>query len=100
VPALKTLDAACVKAGRDPTTLQRTVTVFVDLPGSETDPSKGGYSRYFASRTPATGTPEQLAELLRDFARLGVCHVQICMASTTKSAIDAFAPVLEILDRG
>ena len=100
VPALETLDAACVKAGRDPATLQRTVTVLVDLPGSESDPSKGGYSKYIASRSPATGTSEQLAELLRNFARLGVGHVQIDMASMTKAAIDGFAPVLEILDRG
>ena len=100
MPALEILDAACVKAGRDPATLQRTVTVFVDLPGSETDPSKGGYSWHYTSRKPLTGTSEQLAELLRNFARLGVGHVQIWIAPTTKSAIDAFAPVLEILDRG
>ena len=100
MPALETLDAACVKAGRDPATLQRTVTVLVDQPGLESDPSKGGFSKYFASRTPATGTPEQLAELLRGFARSGVGHVQIFMAPLTKAAIDAFAPVLEILDRG
>ena len=100
VPALEALDAACVKAGREPATLQRTVTVVVDLPGLETDPSKGGFSNFYASKTPATGTPDQLAELLRNFARLGVGHVQIEMASMTKAAIDAFAPVLEILDRG
>ena len=100
MPALETLDAACVKAGRDPATLQRTVTVLVDLPGSESDPSKGGFSKFFAfPRTPATGTSEQLAELLRGFARAGVGHVQIFMAPLTKTAIDAFSPVLKILDR-
>jgi alkanesulfonate monooxygenase SsuD/methylene tetrahydromethanopterin reductase-like flavin-dependent oxidoreductase (luciferase family) len=100
VPALQALDAACAKAGREPTTLKRTVTVLVDLPGSESDPSKGGFSKFFASRTPATGTSEQLAELLRGFARTGIEHVQIFMAPLTRAGVDAFAPVLEILDRG
>ncbi len=100
VPALAAVDAACVKAGRDPATLQRTVSVLVDLPGSESDVSKGGFSAYRASRTPATGTPEQLAELFRGYARVGVSHVQIFMAPTTMASIDAIAPVLEILDRG
>lgn len=100
VPALAALDAACVKAGRDPATLQRTVSVMVDPLGSPSDPSKGGFSRYFASRTPATGTPEQLADVLRGFARAGVGHVQIFMTPMNKAVIDGFAPVLEILDRG
>jgi alkanesulfonate monooxygenase SsuD/methylene tetrahydromethanopterin reductase-like flavin-dependent oxidoreductase (luciferase family) len=98
-PALEAMDAACAKFVRDPKTLQRTATLLVDLPGSESDASKGGFSAYFASRTPATGTPPQLAEHLRSFAAAGVDHVQIFMQPLTVAAIDAFAPVLEILDR-
>ena len=94
------MDAACVTAGRDPATLQRTVTVLIDLPGSESDPAAGGVSRYRASRKPATGTPEELAELLRAFARAGVDHVQIYLAPGTVVGIDAMMPVLELLDRG
>ncbi len=99
-PALAAVDAACVKAGRDPATLQRTVSILVDRPGAESDVSKGGFSAYFASRSPATGTPEQLAELLRGYARSGVGHVQIFTAPMSMAAIDFFAPMLEILDRG
>jgi probable F420-dependent oxidoreductase len=99
-PAREAMDAACVKAGRDPATLQRTVTVLIDLPGSESDPAAGGLSGYRASRTPATGTPEELAELLRAFARAGVDHVQIFLEPNTVVGIDALMPVLELLDRG
>lgn len=100
VPAREAIDAACVTAHRDPATLQRTVTVLIDLPGSESDPAAGGISRYRASRKPATGTPEELAELLRAFARAGVDHVQIFLEPRTQVGIDAFMPVLELLDRG
>jgi len=99
-PALAAVDAACAKTRRDPSTLRRTATILVDLPGSESDPTKGGFSSYFASRTPATGTPEQLAELFRDYARAGIDHIQICTQPMTMAEIDALAPVLEILDRG
>jgi alkanesulfonate monooxygenase SsuD/methylene tetrahydromethanopterin reductase-like flavin-dependent oxidoreductase (luciferase family) len=103
VPALDALDVACSKAGRDPATLQRTVAVLVDLPGSESDASTGGFSKMWASRTPATGTSEQLAELLRNFAREGVDQVQLVATQhtqPTEAAIEALSPVLEILDRG
>jgi len=99
-PALEAVDAACAKVGRDPATLQRTVTVLVDFPGAESDPSKGGFSAYFASRAPAIAKPEQLAELLRDYARSGVGHVQLFMSPMTRTRIDAIAPMLELLDRG
>ena len=36
-PAREAMDAACVKAGRDPAMLQLTVTVLIDLPGSESE---------------------------------------------------------------
>ena len=100
VPAREAMDAACVTAGRDPATLQRTVTMLIDLPGSESDPAAGGVSRYHASRKPATGTPEELAELLRAFARAGVDQVQIYLAPGNVVGIDALMPVLELLDRG
>jgi probable F420-dependent oxidoreductase len=99
-PAREAVDTACVAAGRDPATLQRTVTVLIDLPGAESDPAAGGISRYRASRMPATGTPEELAELLRAFARAGIDHVQIFLEPSTAVGIDSLMPVLELLDRG
>ena len=53
LPALAAVDSACMKAGRDAATLQRTVSLLVDLPGSESDPKAGGIANYRASRTPA-----------------------------------------------
>jgi alkanesulfonate monooxygenase SsuD/methylene tetrahydromethanopterin reductase-like flavin-dependent oxidoreductase (luciferase family) len=98
--ARQALDTACVKAGRDPTTLQRTVTVLIDLPGSKKGPVAGWVQRYrslFAP--PATGSSEELASLLRGLAREGISHVQVWLEPSTMDGIDAFVPVLELLDR-
>ena len=98
--ARQALDTACVKAGRDPTTLQRTVTVLIDLPGSKKGPVAGWVQRYrslFAP--PATGSSEELASLLGGLAREGISHVQVWLEPSTMDGIDAFVPVLELLDR-
>jgi hypothetical protein len=47
-----------------------------------------------------TGSPEVLAEALRAFAREGISHIQIAFEPMTLSSIEAFAPTLELLDRG
>jgi len=81
-------------------TLQRTVTVLIDLPGSKKGPVAGWVQRYrslFAP--PATGSSEELASLLRGLAREGISHVQVWLEPSTMDGIDAFVPVLELLDR-
>ena len=46
------------------------------------------------------GSPEVLAEGLRSYARAGFTHVQIWLEPATIPGIEAFAPVLELLDAG
>jgi probable F420-dependent oxidoreductase len=89
IPPLRTkVDAACDAAGRDPSTLERTVTVLVgfDLPG------KVGHPQV---KTPLSGSPDEIAEGLRAYAREGVSHLQIYLDPMTPAAIEAFAPVIE-----
>ncbi|MCA1669821.1 MAG: hypothetical protein LC793_21000, partial [Thermomicrobia bacterium] len=90
IPPLRdAIDAACTAQGRDPATLGRTLTVGVSvlgrtMPGSET----------------ITGTPEQMADTLRAFAREGIAHVQIWLTPTSSAGVEALAPVLDLLDQG
>jgi alkanesulfonate monooxygenase SsuD/methylene tetrahydromethanopterin reductase-like flavin-dependent oxidoreductase (luciferase family) len=94
VPAYTALlDAACREAGRDPATLARTVAIFArfDLPGQVEHPTRA---------TPLTGTPEELAEVMRAYARAGVAHLQVYLDPMTMAGLEALAPVLECLDRG
>jgi alkanesulfonate monooxygenase SsuD/methylene tetrahydromethanopterin reductase-like flavin-dependent oxidoreductase (luciferase family) len=49
---------------------------------------------------PISGSPEEMAETFRAFAREGVSHVQIWLTPTSRAGVEAFAPVLELLDQG
>jgi alkanesulfonate monooxygenase SsuD/methylene tetrahydromethanopterin reductase-like flavin-dependent oxidoreductase (luciferase family) len=85
------VDAACRAAGRDPATLERTVTVLVDMPGA-------GH-RAIRERGPyLAGSTEELADALRGIAREGVSHVQVVLDPNTIASIERLAPVLALLD--
>jgi probable F420-dependent oxidoreductase len=90
---LAQVDAACAATGRDSATLQRTVGVNVNLPGHPTTGDSTDQA------PPITGTPEEIAAKLRAYADQGVSHLQIIIGPETVSGVEAFAPVLEALDR-
>jgi alkanesulfonate monooxygenase SsuD/methylene tetrahydromethanopterin reductase-like flavin-dependent oxidoreductase (luciferase family) len=87
-PLREAIDAACREHGRDPATLARTITVGATVLGRQ------------SFGEPISGSPEEMAETFRAFAREGVSHVQIWLTPTSRAGVEAFAPVLEILDRG
>jgi len=90
VPAKRALvDAACADVGRDPATLERTISVEACLPGQAPKPG--------AESTPLHGDTDELATAIDAFAAEGVGHLQIILEPNTRSAIEGFAPVLERL---
>ena len=94
------IDAACREQGRDPATLERTVTVL--MADSTADPWWDRLpSTQIAAQpalVPLTGTPETVAGVLREYEREGISHVQICVEPTTRKTIEDLVPVLEALD--
>ena len=99
VAPLRTLvDAACAEAGRDPATLERTVAVLIEGPGSVTFPK--GYAGWFLGpeRPALAGSPEVLAAEFRAYANAGISHLQVWVNPTTVAGVEALAPVLELLD--
>jgi alkanesulfonate monooxygenase SsuD/methylene tetrahydromethanopterin reductase-like flavin-dependent oxidoreductase (luciferase family) len=95
-PLRDRVDAACREAGRDPATLGRTAAVFVDMaPGGRKSPPLPAHWIF----DPLAGPPERLAEELRAYAREGISHVQLWLEPNTLESLEAFAPVLELLDR-
>jgi len=97
IPPLRVLvDEACRDVGRDPAEVERTVAVLVRLPGGS-GRLQGDAAQ--ARIPPASGEPAELAEVLRDFARQGIGHVQLVLDPIDLDAIRALAPALAELDR-
>lgn len=91
------VDAACVAAGRDPATLGRTVGIQVDLLNDQREPFTP--RQWLREPWPLTGSPDQLADQIRAFTRARVDHLILWLDPVTPAALEAFAPVLELLDR-
>jgi len=88
------VDAACVSVGRDPADLDRTVAVLIDYTEGRGIPNSFNPSRL----PPLSGSPENLAGELRALAAAGVSHAIITTIPMTIESIEAFAPVLNLLD--
>jgi alkanesulfonate monooxygenase SsuD/methylene tetrahydromethanopterin reductase-like flavin-dependent oxidoreductase (luciferase family) len=87
-PLRARLDAACWEQDRDPASLGRTVGVRVTL-----------LDRTVSLGEPLSGSPEQVAAVFRQFADEGISHIQVWLAPSTVAGIEAFTPVLELLDQ-
>ena len=80
---------ACAEHGRDPSTLVRTTAVRVNVPGSGYRPAPG--------ERPLSGSPEEMAEVLRGHAALGIAHVQVALTMGGREGVQAFSPVIRSL---
>lgn len=94
VPLRERIRAACADEGRDPESLQLTITVLVDTTNGQIEIP----DVISMGATPLRGTPEQIAAELRAYAELGVSHIQIYPFPLTPLGIERLQPVLELLD--
>jgi alkanesulfonate monooxygenase SsuD/methylene tetrahydromethanopterin reductase-like flavin-dependent oxidoreductase (luciferase family) len=86
------VDGACLAAGRDPASLERTLLVRIDVLGME--------GRPFGQGAHLRGSAQELAEAIRGYGREGITHLQAWLHPNTLVGIEAFAPVLALLDKG
>jgi len=92
------VDAACVDADRDPGTLDRVVGIQADVLD---DRREASFPRqYLKCFWPHSGSSEQIAEAIRGYTRAHVNHLIVWIDPVSVEGVEAFAPVLEILDRG
>jgi alkanesulfonate monooxygenase SsuD/methylene tetrahydromethanopterin reductase-like flavin-dependent oxidoreductase (luciferase family) len=90
IPELRAkVDTACVAAGRDPSTLTRSVSVLLDLPGRAGRPRE--------KSIPLSGSNEEVAATLRAFADEGIDHLQIVVDPNNLKGLEAFGRVLELV---
>jgi alkanesulfonate monooxygenase SsuD/methylene tetrahydromethanopterin reductase-like flavin-dependent oxidoreductase (luciferase family) len=91
-PRLAALEAACVEVGRDPATIGRSAGVVVE-PTSFTGSAA-------VLGTPVRGSAEEIADGFRAFRDGGFTQLEVILWPPTPAALDAMAPVLELLDAG
>ncbi len=86
------LQEACQKVGRDPATIEFTAAVGVKLlaPG-ESKP---------ANAPELTGTPEEVAGMLRGFVDIGLQHLIVALDPDGVAGVERFARVIALLDQG
>jgi alkanesulfonate monooxygenase SsuD/methylene tetrahydromethanopterin reductase-like flavin-dependent oxidoreductase (luciferase family) len=85
----KLVEEGCIDHGRDPATLVRTAALRVAIPGSGYVPAP--------EEEPLQGSPEEMAEVLRGHAELGVSQVQVALTMGGVEGVEAFAPVIRAL---
>jgi probable F420-dependent oxidoreductase len=90
-PLLEMVEKACAAAGRDPATLERSVSVLVGLGD---DPGARGVSVPYLS-----GSAEEIAAELRAYAALGISHIQIRVEPITVESIEALGEVVDHVRR-
>jgi probable F420-dependent oxidoreductase len=90
------VDVACREVGRDPATLERSASLLVNVTG-HARPGDNWVADARAGQA-LSGSTEELATALSAYADAGIGHVQVWLDPNTVAGIEAFAPVLALLD--
>jgi alkanesulfonate monooxygenase SsuD/methylene tetrahydromethanopterin reductase-like flavin-dependent oxidoreductase (luciferase family) len=95
------VDAACRREGRDPATLERTVTALIADPAADPWWDRLPTDNWVEAGPlkPLTGTPHAIAEELLAYRAEGISHLQICLEPTTCATIEGLASVLDYVRR-
>ncbi|GAC1663709.1 MAG: LLM class F420-dependent oxidoreductase [Candidatus Limnocylindrales bacterium] len=88
-PRLAALEAACIDVGRDPATIGKSAGIVVE-PTSAT-----GAAEVFGA--PLHGSAEEIADGLRAFQAGGFTQIEVLLWPATPAALEAMAPVLDLL---
>ena len=88
-PRLAALEAACLEVGRDPATIGKSAGIVVE-PTSFTGSAE-------VLGKPVRGSAQEIADGLRAFRTGGFTHLEIVLWPPTLAALEAMAPVLELL---
>lgn len=89
------VDAAAMAVGRDPSTLEATAAVFVQLEGGG-GRQMGDYGAG-AAVEPITGSPAEIADQLVAFGPAGASHLQLVVDPITRDSIEWLAEVTALV---
>ncbi|MGD2100611.1 MAG: LLM class flavin-dependent oxidoreductase [Acidimicrobiia bacterium] len=92
---LDELSAACHDTGRDPSTVEKTAAVLVEL---ERGSGRRAGSEERPEAPPIRGSHEEIAERLGAFAAAGISHLQLVVDPIDTAAVEELALVRALLD--
>lgn len=93
VELVEMVDRACEEQGRDPSTLGRSIGVWVENPGSPVKCEDVGLG------IPLRGGPDEVADILSGFEDLGVTMIELLPFPDAKPGLDFAGEVIAALDR-
>ena len=93
-PLRELVDAACRDVGRDPATVERTISISVDPSGRREWPKHWHINDDLSEARPLTGSVQEIAAGLRGFGEQGVSHLQLYPIPPTLATIEALGPIL------
>ena len=99
-PLRERVDEACREVGRDPETLQRTVSVLIAEPEAEPWWNKLPTGHNYKPLEPLVGEPVEIAAGLSAYLGEGIAHVQVSIDQISTGAIERIAPALELIRKG
>jgi alkanesulfonate monooxygenase SsuD/methylene tetrahydromethanopterin reductase-like flavin-dependent oxidoreductase (luciferase family) len=94
-PLLEQIDLAAAGAGREPGEVEKTVSIYIQLPGGTGRITGRGV---LPDDVPHTGSREDLAQLLRDYAALGITHVQLVLDPIDSASVEEMGEVIRLVD--
>lgn len=96
-PIIRGLETACEAEGRDPATLERTFDLYTVVP----EPYSGAIdSELLPMSNPVTGTTAEIADFILSLSELGFTEVRCDVWPKTRGAVEAMAPVVDLVHAG
>jgi len=93
-PLIAEVDAACMEAGRDPTAVERTAAVYVQLSRGE---GRIAGSEDRPQAPPISGSHEEIAAELSRFATAGISHIQMVVDPIDEAAVEELAEIVALI---
>jgi hypothetical protein len=94
-PLLEAVDRACQEVGRDASEVERTAAVYVQLSRGW---GRSAGSSEKASSQPITGSHEEVASTLREFAEVGMSHIQVVLDPIDAAGVEELAEIVGLID--
>lgn len=94
-PLTETVDRACARVGRDPAEVARTAAVYIQL-SRGTGRSAGSSEK--PSARPITGSHEEMAKSLGEFADMGLGHIQVVLDPIDAAGVEELAEIVALID--